>query len=116
MFSDVGAEDLVSTTGKSKNAKKRGKSKAKTCEGVEDDVAAMSINAEPEVVAEAPPKELDPLEAQKRIRNLRKKLTKIEGTKEKQARGEALEPEQLASLASESDLKAELRALGATDV
>ena len=49
-------------------------------------------------------------------RNMRKRLTKIEAAKEKQARGDNLTPEQEESIAGESALREEMRALGADDV
>ena len=49
-------------------------------------------------------------------RNLRKKLTKVDTAKAKQAKGETLSPEQIESVQGEAALREEMRSLGATDV
>ena len=51
-----------------------------------------------------------------RCRNLRKRLTKVEAAKEKKSKGQELTPEQAESIASEGELRAEMRSLGADDV
>ena len=48
----------------------------------------------------------------KRLRNLQKKLRQVQQLKEKQAKGEPLEPEQLAKIGSEAGLAEEIPSLG----
>ena len=48
----------------------------------------------------------------KRLRNLQKKLRQVQQLKEKQAKGEPLEPEQLAKIGSEAGLAEEIQSLG----
>ena len=48
----------------------------------------------------------------KRLRNLQKKLRQVQQLKEKQSKGEALEPEQVAKIGSEAGLLAEIEELG----
>ena len=48
----------------------------------------------------------------KRLRNLQKKLRQVQQLKEKQGKGETLEPEQVAKIGSEAGLHAEIEALG----
>ena len=48
----------------------------------------------------------------KRLRNLQKKLRQVQQLKEKQAKGETLEPEQVAKIGSEAGLQAEVEELG----
>lgn len=58
----------------------------------------------------------EPQDPAKRLRNLRKRLAKIDAAKEKQAQGSDLTPEQLENIAAEASVKEEMRSLGATDV
>ena len=47
----------------------------------------------------------------KRLRNLQKKLRQVQQLKEKQGKGEILEPEQVAKVGSEAGLLAEIEEL-----
>lgn len=51
-------------------------------------------------------------ESAKRLRNLQKKLRQVQQLKEKQGKGEPLEPEQVAKIGSEAGLLAEIQSLG----
>ena len=55
----------------------------------------------------------DPDEIKKRLRNLTKKISQINKIKEKQEKGESLEPEQLEKLKTESELREEIARLEA---
>ena len=48
----------------------------------------------------------------KRLRNLQKKLRQVQQLKEKQAKGEPLDPEQLAKIRGEAGLLADIKSLG----
>ncbi len=48
----------------------------------------------------------------KRLRNLQKKLRQVQQLKERHAKGESLEPEQVAKIGSEAGLTAEIQSLG----
>lgn len=48
----------------------------------------------------------------KRLRNLQKKLRQVQQLKERQAKGETLEPEQVAKVGGEAGLLAEIQGLG----
>ena len=48
----------------------------------------------------------------KKLRNLQKKLRQVQQLKEKQAKGEPLEPEQVAKIGGEAGLLAEIQSLG----
>jgi len=48
----------------------------------------------------------------KRLRNLQKKLRQVQQLKERQAKGESLEPEQIAKIEGETGLLAEIQSLG----
>ena len=48
----------------------------------------------------------------KRLRNLQKKLRQVQQLKEKQTKGEPLDPEQLAKIRGEAGLLADIKSLG----
>ena len=72
-------------------------------------MAQMSVAGTEQSTAEGQDADAD---SAKRLRNLQKKLRQVQQLKERQAKGESLEPEQIAKIGSEAGILAEIQGLG----
>ena len=108
----MSAEDFEEATkSSSKNKKKKNKSKSSGAAAEESAPAVEAVAAQVEKVELGAGS--DPDEIKKRLRNLTKKISQINKIKEKQEKGETLEPEQLEKLKTESELREEIARLEA---
>ncbi|TPX62036.1 hypothetical protein SpCBS45565_g07088 [Spizellomyces sp. 'palustris'] len=102
----------VSSKSARKNAKRRAK---KTCEKDQQDGTAEKVTTSPDSKAlpdaQATTQAAAPVDIEKKLKNLRKKLRQVEELKEKQAKGENLIQEQRDKLAGKKDLEKEIAEL-----